>query len=181
MHLFQTMTPSPSQVTYDVDKARWYVACTSPRHEKTAAAYLAHRGVEHFLPLYERRSRWKDRVANVITPLFPGYVFLHLAYRERLQALQAPGITSFIQFGGVPAPVDSQEIETLRAGLSASGVAEPCAYLAVGNRVRVLNGPFTGLTGILQKKDGVRLVVSVHEIMRSVMLEIDGADLEPCN
>lgn len=181
MRLNEPMTTFPIQHTHDVDTARWYVACTSPRHEKAAAAQLAYRGVEHFLPVYERRSRWKDRVARVITPLFPGYVFLHLPYRERLRALEAPGITALVQFGGVPAPIAPDEIEALRAGLSASGVAEPCPYLSVGKRVRVLNGPFTGLTGILQKKNGVRLVVSIHQIMRSVMLEIDGADLESCN
>jgi transcription antitermination factor NusG len=181
MHFIQTISPSPGQYAAEIDVARWYVGCTAPRHEKSAAAHLAHRGVEHFLPVYEKRSRWKDRVARVITPLFPGYVFLHLPYRERLRALEAPGVTSLIQFGGVPAPIDGKEIEALRAGLSADGVAEPCPYLAVGNRVRVLNGPFAGLTGMLQKKNGVRLVVSIHQIMRSVVLEIDGADLEPCN
>jgi len=38
-----------------------------------------------------------------------------------------------------------------------------------------------GLEGILlRRKDGLRLVLSIEILMRSVALEIDEADVEPC-
>jgi transcription antitermination factor NusG len=58
-------------------------------------------------------------------------------------------------------------------------LAEPCPYLRVGRKVRVVRGPMAGTEGILsRKKDKYRVVISVEVLMRSVALEIDGTDLE---
>jgi hypothetical protein len=44
----------------------------------------------------------------------------------------------------------------------------------------VATGAFAGLEGVLKKKKGVdRLIISVHQIQRSVMVEISGADVHP--
>ena len=112
-------------------------------------------------------------------PLFPGYVFVHLALRDRLQVLQVPGVVRLVGFSGQPAALPDQEIETLRQGLIRGMNAEPYRYLSVGQRVRVRNGPLQGLDGILvRKKKGSRFVISLDLIMRSVAVEIDKADLD---
>jgi len=72
---------------------RWYAAYTSANHEKRVAEQLKLRSVEHFLPLYDSVRRWKDRRMKLQLPLFPGYVFVRLALRDRLQVLQVPGTT----------------------------------------------------------------------------------------
>ena len=81
----------------------WYVACTNANHEKRVAEQLTRRSVEHFLPLYEVARRWKDRRVHLQIPLFPGYVFVRLALRDRLQVLQVPGIANLVGFSGTPA------------------------------------------------------------------------------
>lgn len=40
--------------------------------------YLSATGLEEFLPLYQVRRRWSDRVKVVDVPLFDGYVFVVL-------------------------------------------------------------------------------------------------------
>src|SRR6267378_327195 len=65
--------------------ARWYAAYTSANHEKRVAEQLGVREVEHFLPLYESVRRWKDRRVTLQLPLFPGYIFVHMALRDRLK------------------------------------------------------------------------------------------------
>ena len=161
---------------------RWYVAQTKSRHEKKVAEQLSARTVEHCLPLYEAVHRWKDRSARVQLPLFPGYVFLHMAYDDRLRALQVPGMVGFLRFGDKPAelgPVDIANLEILRRGMS-DRAAEPFPYLTVGRRVRVRTGPFAGLEGVLKRKKGAdRLVVSIDQIQRSVLIEISGAEVFP--
>jgi transcription antitermination factor NusG len=137
------------------------------------------RAVEHFLPLYASVRRWKDRRVRLELPLFPGYVFVRLALRDRLQALQASGVVRLVGFGDRPAPLPDQEIETLREGLTHGLRAEPHPYLRVGHRVLVKSGPLEGLEGIVvRRKNGCRLVISFELIQRAMAVEIDEADLE---
>jgi transcription antitermination factor NusG len=162
------------------DRVEWYAVYTNARHEKKVSAYLDSRSVECYLPSYKSVRRWQDRQKEVEMPLFPGYVFVKIAYRSRLQVLTAPGVVQFVTFDGKPAPIIEAEIENLRQAHSQAARFEPHPYLRVGRRVRVRNGPLAGLEGILvRRKDGFRLVLSIELIMRSVAAEVDEADVEP--
>ncbi len=68
---------------------RWYAAQTCANHEKHVLEQLSQRTVEAYLPLYASVRRWKDRRVRLELPLFPGYVFVRLALRDRLRALHA--------------------------------------------------------------------------------------------
>src|SRR5260370_17943546 len=68
----------------------WYAAYTRAQHEKSVAAELGMRDVEHFLPLYSSVRCWKDRRVQLELPFFPGYVFVRLALPRRLPALPIP-------------------------------------------------------------------------------------------
>src|SRR5690349_24405845 len=83
-------------------EARWYAAYTSANHEKRVSEQLGVREVEHFLPLYASLRTWKDRRVKLELPLFPGYVFVRTALRNRLQVLQVPGVVRLVGFDGVP-------------------------------------------------------------------------------
>lgn len=161
-------------------KSRWYAAYTSAQHEKRVAAELGRRGVESFLPLYSSVRRWKDRRVRLDLPLFPGYVFVHVALRERLRVLKVPGIAKLVGFGGLPVALPDEQVDALRAGLNGHMRVEPHPYLAVGRRVKVVRGPFQDGEGILVRKKGVfRVVLSLELIMRSVAVEVDSVDVEP--
>ena len=171
--------PCP-QPAADASHPCWYALYTCPRHEKQVAAYLGRKQVDHFLPLYETVRSWKDRRAHVRLPLFPGYVFVHVSVRDRLQVLNVPGVVRLVASNGRPVPVAEDEIEALRHGLADGLRAEPHPFLRVGRRVRVKNGPLVGMEGLLvRRKQKFRLVLSVDLIMRSVAIEVDVADVEP--
>jgi transcription antitermination factor NusG len=158
---------------------RWYAAYTCANHEKRVRDHLEQKSVESFLPIYETVRRWKDRRMRLELPLFPGYVFVHLAMRDRLRILQTPSLVRLVGFGGQPAALPDQEIEVVRQGLTRGMRIEPYPYLKVGYRVRVTSGPLQGQEGILvRKKNGSRFVISLDLIMRSVAVEIDIAELE---
>src|SRR6266436_9535632 len=164
-----------------VDQPEWYAAYTNARHEKRVTEYLSGRLVECYLPSYRSVRRWQDRRKEIELPLFPGYVFVKIAYRSRMQVLTAPGVVQIVSFDGKPAPIRDDEIETLRRGTSSTNL-EPHPYLKVGRRVRVRSGPLSGMEGILiRRKDGFRLVLSIDLIMRSVAIEVDESDVEPVN
>src|SRR6266849_3910233 len=159
---------------------RWYAAYTCANHEKRVAAEIEARDVEHFLPVYGSVRRWKDRRVSLELPLFPGYVFVRLALRDRLRVLQIPSVVRLVGFGGLPTVLPDMEMEILRSGLSQSLRAEPHPFLNVGRRVRITGGPFAGLEGVLRrKKSNLRVVVSLELIQRSVAVDVDAADVRP--
>lgn len=158
----------------------WYALYTCANHEKRVALALAERHLEHYLPVYRSLRRWNDRRVELDLPLFPGYVFLRLDLREKLRALQIPGAVRLVGFDGRPAALPDDEFALLRAGLAARLAAEPCPFLTVGRRVRIASGPFAGLEGILKrKKSGLRVVVSLDLIQRSISLDLSGYDVRP--
>jgi transcription antitermination factor NusG len=158
----------------------WYAAYTCANHEKRVAAELGVRDVESFLPLYSSARRWKDRRVNLELPLFPGYVFVRLALRERLRVVQIPSVVRLVGFGGMPTALPDTEMEILRTGLGQTLRAEPHPFLTVGRRVRITAGPFAGLQGVLKrKKSSLRVVVTLELIQRSVAVDVDAADVRP--
>ncbi len=158
----------------------WYAAYTCANHEKRVAEELTVREMQHFLPLYRSARRWRDRRVELELPLFPGYVFVRLALRDRLRVLQIPSVVRLVGFGGLPTVLPDTEMEILRSGLSQCLRAEPHPFLNVGRRVRITGGPFAGLEGILKrKKSGLRVVVSLELIQRSVAVDVDAADVRP--
>lgn len=161
-------------------EVNWYAVYTRSRHEKVVAEALQQRTVEHFLPLYETVRQWKNGRFKVQLPLFPGYLFVHIALADRLRVLQVAGVVRLVGFNGTPAALPSAELQIIRHALEKGIEAEPHRYLKVGQRVRVNSGPMQGLEGILLRRRGrPRVVVSVDLIMRSVALDIDAAEVEP--
>lgn len=163
-----------------ITNPHWYAAHIRSRHEKKVADQLAGKNVNFFLPTYVAQHRWKDRLARVELPLFPGYMFVQIPLIERLRVLEVPGVVRLVSAGGDAVPLDDSEIEILRQGLTAKLKAEPYPYLKVGTRVRIKTGSLAGLEGILlRKKDSFRVVISVDLIMRSIAVEISAADVDP--
>ena len=163
----------------DYFEPRWYAAYASANHEKRVAEQLDLREVEHFLPLYASVRRWKDRRVQLQMPLFPGYVFVRLALRDRLRVLQIPSVVRLVGFNGLPVALPDEEMEILRSGLSQRPRAEPHPFLTLGRRVRIKSGSLQGLEGILsRRKSNLRVVLSVALIHRSIAVDVDSTDLE---
>lgn len=162
-----------------VDKSRWYVAYTYPRHEKAVADQLQMCSVETFLPTYKHVSRWKDRRVCLQVPLFSGYVFTRMAAQDRTKVLSTPSVIRILSFQGKPVPVSDAEIDAIRICVERGAKLEPHPFVVVGDQVRVREGVFEGLTGIVVRhKNSCKLVVSVALIHQSISLEIDPQSLE---
>jgi transcription antitermination factor NusG len=145
-----------------------------PRHEKTVAQSLRHRGLEDFLPLYSSKRRWSDRVKAVDIPLFPGYVFCRFDWERRAPVLCTPGVTSIVGFASQPTPVSEDEIAAVRTILASGLPAKPWPVVSVGQSIRIERGSLAGLQGILiREKDSLRVVVSLELLQRAVAVEID--------
>jgi transcription antitermination factor NusG len=159
---------------------QWYALYTRANHEKRVAEQLGQRSVEHFIPFYESVRSWKDRRVKLHLPLFPGYVFVRVVLSDQIRILQVPGAARLVGFGGSPAPLAEEEIESLRDALAEGVRAEPHPYLRVGRRVRITAGPLLGREGILKRwKGDLRIVLSTHLIQRSVLVDVDASSVTP--
>jgi len=159
-------------------KQFWYAVYTRTRHEKAVAEQCNQRGVVTFLPLYCVQHMWKQRIGRVLLPLFPSYVFVRIALKDRVKVLSVPGIVSIVSFNGRPAAVPDSQIEYLNRAISL-GKAQPHTYLHSGKRVRVTAGPLVGLEGIVVEiKNQVQVIVSFEWMCRSVAVSLDPAEIE---
>jgi transcription antitermination factor NusG len=172
------MTENQRGPAYPHAEARWYAAYTCANHEKRVSEQLVVREVQHFLPLYSSLRRWKDRRVILELPLFPGYVFVRMALRHRLQVQTVPGVAWLVGFEGTPTALPDHEIESLRTSLGRAQ-AKPHPYLVAGRRVRVTRGPLAGMEGVLLRRQGsFRVVISIELIQRSVAVDVEAADVE---
>jgi transcription antitermination factor NusG len=172
----------PVAQPFELAKPNWFAVYTCARHEKCVAEQMARREIRAFLPVYRSVRRWKDRRKEIEMALFPSYVFVRVALRERLRVLEIPGVVGIVGAGGKPVPLADQEIEPFLHGVEGCLKMEPHPFMRVGRRVRVRSGPMAGMEGVLlRRKEGVRLIVSLEILMRAVAVEIDEADVEPCD
>jgi transcription antitermination factor NusG len=160
----------------------WFVLRTRSRHEKMVAAQLNGKYVECMLPLFTSLHRWRDRQQTVSVPLFPGYVFVHIAAQDRLQVLTVHGAVNLVGNGARPVPLRNDEVLWLQECVKGSLRMQTFPYLKVGSRVRVRYGPLAGVEGLLvSEKNQLRVVLSVDLIQSSVAVEVDAADVSPIN
>jgi transcription antitermination factor NusG len=160
--------------------SNWFALYATSKHEKRVSEFLQLQQVEYYLPLYKTVRRWNNGCkVQLELPLFPNYLFVRISPQERSAVLQIPGVISLVGSGRKATVLPDGEIDALRSGL-AQHKFEPHAYLTVGQKVRIKSGPMQGMTGILvRKKNETRIVLNLDLIMKSVAVEIDGADVDP--
>ena len=158
---------------FDSFLPQWFVLFVRTNQEKTTASRLDRLQIEHFLPCFRSLRQWKDRRVTLEVPLFPGYVFVHLPYAERMRVLTLPNVLYFVGSGSFPAVLTDEEIAWIGRGLQ-SGNAVPHECLNEGERVVITSGALAGMKGILQRRvNNSRVVVSLDSIGRAFAVEVD--------
>lgn len=152
----------------------WFAIQVKTTHEKRVTSLLDYQGHEYFLPVYQVRRRWSDRIKHVDIPLFQGYVFCRFPISARTSILKIPSVMRVLGIGPVPSPIDDREIEALQTVVRARAGVSPHPFLQAGQRVRIEDGPLYGLEGIiLDALRAPRLILSVTLLQRSLAVEID--------
>lgn len=94
-------------------------------------------------------------------------------------AVRTPGVIRLVGFGGRVCPMEAAEVESLLALSANEATAQPCDYLPVGQRVRLVDGPLAGLTGVLARSDKAnRLIVSIEILQRSIAVDVGDARVQ---
>jgi len=152
----------------------WFAIMARTGREKSSTLLLENAGYECLLPVSKYTRHWSDRKKEVEVPLFPGYLFCRMDPCDRLPVLMTPGVIQIVGAGKTLIPVQEEEIVAIQRVVRNGLVTMPWPYLQVGQVARIEEGPLRGMTGIIVRiKSGMKLVLSVSLLQRSVAVEID--------
>jgi transcriptional antiterminator RfaH len=157
---------------------RWFVLYTKARQEKALARDLLAYQVPFYLPLVKKTTLTRGRRQISFAPLFGGYVFLHGSEEERVRSLTTNRISRIL-------PVDDQgqlvhDLRQVRQLIAANVPLTVESRMKPGQRVRVRQGAFAGVEGIVLKRRGeTRLLVIVNFLQQGTSVEIDDFLLDP--
>ena len=153
----------------------WHVLHVLSNHEKRVAQHLDVRSVEHYLPLFSERVKWTDRTVLAERPLFSGYVFARFTPQNRVTVISTPGVLHLL--GNQERDmVRDEELAKIREGLACGLPLRPYSGITVGTRVRVRNGIFADVEGVVTElRKQCRVIITLAAVRQCFSLET-GAD-----
>jgi transcriptional antiterminator RfaH len=163
---------------------QWFAVNTKPKNEDLAVAHLEAKGVEVFLPKIPVRRKRGSKKVSLMEPLFPGYLFVHIAPVTKLvnQVNWTPGVRRLLCAGDTPVPVPDAAIDLIRqrVGPRDHQTPKPEREFPTGSRVAIRHGPFAGLVGIIEKpvSGRGRVRVLLELLQRQMTVEVDAVDLD---
>lgn len=159
----------------------WYVLHTRSRFETVVHDGLFKKAHDVFLPKVRVRSKRRDRKVMIDVPLFPGYVFVksNLHPHHHIDIVKTVGAVRLIGNKQVPVSVPDEAIESLRIMVSRSSPIQTGTRFRRGDRVMVVNGPFTGIIGTFDRYRGMeRVIVHIEALGQFASVEVDEKDVE---
>jgi len=157
----------------------WYALRVRDRSEARVAQVLNLKQYRCFLPCWEKRKRYSDRIVRVSAAAFPGYLFCQLDPDDRVGILNTPGVQSILGTAGYPEAIGEDVILALQKAFSSGRSVLHAPYMRSGCLVRVQTGPMTGIIGRLVRVKGQdQLVISVNLLGRSVSVELNSDSVD---
>jgi transcriptional antiterminator RfaH len=148
----------------------WFALYTKPRNEFKAAKQLKAVSVEFYLPTIVKMSQWSDRKKKISEPLLRGYIFIFSNEKERILSLEQPSIVRCLTERGRPARIPEWQIDNLKKMLETDAKFHIKEGLVRGVKVKIKDGPFQGVIGVVQEVEvGREIVVSIELLNRSVI------------
>jgi transcription termination/antitermination factor NusG len=126
--------------------------------------------VRHNLEQRVETMGMKDKIFDVVIPtqeeievregkrrtverhIFPGYVLVNMILTEEswFVVRNTPGVTGFVGMGNDPTPLRQEEVNQIIKRMEAEAPTVKVTY-KVGERVRIIDGPFNDFRGIVAK------------------------------
>ncbi len=164
------------------NESKWYAVSVYARQEKAANEELSTLGFETFLPLIHNRRLWSDRIKTIETALFPGYLFIHtqLDAEKRVRILKPKQVFDLVgrrnanQFQ-IAQSIPDCEITSLQIAMSGTSIFETTSTLVKGASVQIVNGPFRGAIGIIEREahgPNQKIAVQISLLKRGLILKV---------
>lgn len=156
---------------------QWYVVHTKPRMEEVAIENLERQGYSTYRPTMAKSQRRRNRWQKINIPLFPRYLFVQLAAGvDCFSPVRSTiGVHDIVRFGSRPAMLHQHLIETIRlqeASIHSHTSSHP--KWKTGDKLEVIDGPFSGLIGVFEKEnDNERVAVLLNLLGNANQISIN--------
>ena len=167
------------------DQKFWHALYVKSRTEKKVLSQLEDNGFQAYLPLVTQIKKWSDRKKKVEEPLFKSYVFVYSNEKEYIPILNIYGVVRFVSFERKAVVVPENQILAIKKFVNDYEKGEEYKLmntedLKVGQMVRIINGPFKGLTGRLETIRNKRhLIVFIEVVGQYIPVHLPRAKVEP--
>ena len=161
-----------------MDGSPWHVLHVLSNHEKKVAQHLQVRTIEYYLPLYKEKVKWTDRTVVAERPLFSGYVFARFDPQYRIPVISTPGVLRLLgdQMWNL---VEDEELDKIRTGLEKGLPLRPHPSIGVGTKVRIRNGVFEGVEGVVTElRQQCKVIITLAAVRQCFSLEAEIGELQ---
>jgi transcription elongation factor/antiterminator RfaH len=160
----------------------WYALHTKSRFENVVNDGLQKKSIGVFLPKIIVPSKRKDRKKMIRVPLFPGYLFVQtdLHPNHHLEIVKTVGAVKLVGDKAGPISIHDEIIESIKIMTAADQPITTGGYqFRKGDRVIVIEGPFSGVIGVFERFGGQgRIVVHIEALGQFAAVEVDTDDVE---
>jgi len=151
----------------------WFVAHTKSRCEFKAKDYFREMGIKAFVPSFEEKKRWSDRIKTSRVPAISGYLFFELKKLNYDYINLNPFLKNVVRRFGKPVTVKNSEIQAMKDCLeNYSGAFS----FHNGDRVKILSGVFKNKTGFVDKIENSYLTLLIRSL--KIKLSYNKTDLK---
>lgn len=156
-----------------VETRYWFALVVKSKGEFKAEEELGILGVKSYLPSIKTVKKWSDRKKEIVVPIIRGYIFIYANEKERLYSLEQKSVVKCLFDVGRPAVIPEWQIENLKKVLEYNPELSVENGLQVGDTVKIIDGPFCDVVGILKSSaKGRTLSVSIDLIHRSIIVQL---------
>lgn len=167
--------------------SKWYAVCTLSGCEEKVKSVLQSR---------INSKSMQNVISNVLVPteevmevrrgekrvvkrkLLPGYILVEMEWSEegRLLIKETPGAVKFVGPNNEPTPLEDDEVEKiLQMAEERKEKPQPKSVFEKGERVKIIEGPFVGLEGVVgelnPEKGKLQVMLSIFGRATPVELE----------
>jgi transcriptional antiterminator NusG len=168
------------------DGREWYVIHTYSGYENKVRTNLEHRiesmGVgdkifQVVIPTEEEVEIKDGQRRTVQKKVFPGYVLVEMVLNDDSWYVvrNTPGVTGFVGSGTRPTPLEGSEVQKILKRIGGTAAPTVKVNFSKGERVKVVDGPFTDFIGVVDEINPERgkVKVLVSFFGRETPVELD--------
>ncbi|MBE7217994.1 MAG: transcription termination/antitermination protein NusG [Caulobacteraceae bacterium] len=171
---------------------KWYIVHAYSNFEKKVAEAIRDQAKQHGLedsfseilvPTEDVVEVRRGRKINAERKFFPGYVLVKMDLSDEAYHLikNTPKVTGFLGGQNKPAPVSEKEVQRIIGSIE-EGVERPKPTIRfdIGEKVRVIDGPFASFDGNVESVDEerARLRVTVSIFGRATPVDLEYQQVE---
>lgn len=147
-------------MTEQRENAQWFAVQTYSGYENKVKANLEQRIAsmscedkifQVLIPMEERRVVKDGKEKKVTRKLYPSYVLVEMIMDDQSWYVvrHTPGVTGFVGAGAHPIPLEEDEVRELLIRVGQLKAQAPIVDVKcnIGDKVKVISGPFTGMAG----------------------------------